>query len=294
MKRAFFLTIVWFIGLTALAHGELPGPLLGHVTDKDSGPEYLLNFNFGIEQWENGERHEEMNEQWLVKCHFPSIFTKKPTTYCSLDRTKFWLLKDDALATSLKYESIEETLKLIHADWESGVLDFSIVHKDKTTTEVKIRMIIEEKSIYLSSFQAYTIARGVFSDSLAPIEFRIPQYTYTLNVPIKMRGLRSEEEKKMDDLLSSLSQQDQKAWTDFKVEGAKKCDLFPYRKTHTEEQMIKEIIPGWEEGRELTVGELDLIKEYVIRDFSKCLGSSNISLDGQKNILETMRDTLKK
>jgi len=203
MKRVSLLTIGWFIGLTSFVYGDLRGPLAGGITNTDSGPQYHLDFNFGIERWENGKRSESFNELWDLNCSFSDIISKKPTTRCSLKRTFLWALFKDAVYPHFSmYDSSEGTLRFKHADWKNGELDFLLTHKDKTTTEVKIRMEIvdtgsaDHKLIFLRSFQAFSIARGLFPDStMVHIEQRIPKYTYTLNVPVKMRGFRSEKEK---------------------------------------------------------------------------------------------------
>jgi len=69
----------------------------------------------------------------------------------------------------------------------------------------------------------------------------------------------------------------------------------------TEEQLLKKIIPNWEKrkvevekGGKLTDSEKDLLQEYFSGQFSDCLANSNISLEGQKKIQETMLETLVK
>ncbi|MDA1304862.1 MAG: hypothetical protein O2999_11285 [Nitrospirae bacterium] len=216
-KQTIQFIIYFIIAFTSLAHGELPGPYLGFITDTDSRQKYNLTFNFGVEQWENDKRAEKMNERWLLQCVYPDNLAKNVSTWCHLDRTKFMQFGDEVFASSHDHYVSDGTLKLMDVDWERGILDLSVVHKDKTTTEVKIRMTIQNQSIYLDSFEAFAISRGLFPDSpMTVIEFRIPKYTYTLNVPIKMLGLRSEEDKKLEDMVASLSQQDQKAWEKFK------------------------------------------------------------------------------
>jgi len=291
VKRVSLLTISWFIGLTAFVYGDWRGPLTGGITNTDSGPQYHLDFNFGIERWENGKRSEKSYELWNLNCSSHNIVSKKPTSWCSLDQNFFWLHREDAVITfSHNFDSSEGTLRLIHTDWENGVLDLDIVHGDKSVTTVKIRMVLKDEIIYLRSFSAFAIRRGLSPDSpITPLEFRIPDYTYIVNVPVKMRGFRSEKEKKWDDILSSLSQQDQEAWENYQAEGLNKCDL---RNTSTIDQ-FREKIPDFkkrqveiQKGGEMTTDEKSLLKEYALGPMSECLARSNISLEGQKTILE--------
>ena len=208
MIRPILLTIGCFKLLTFVAYGGDTGPMVGLVTVTDSGPEYILyNFHFGIEQWENGNHAERMNELWWLECDSRGA-SKNLKAHCVLEQTKLWeLIKNEVYPTTIKYDSTAGNLNVDYVDWEKGKLDFTLIDKENKTTAVKIRMLIKEKTIYLSSFQALGISRGLFngslSDKLVPIEKRISPYTHTLNIPIKMRGMRPESEKNWKNLLSS-------------------------------------------------------------------------------------------
>ena len=90
MKRFIFLAFCVSIGWTQLVYGNSQGTYVGYVRHIGKVTEYHLRFNFGIEQWENGKRAKELNEQWQLNCHYPSMFGGGPITYCSMNRTKFW------------------------------------------------------------------------------------------------------------------------------------------------------------------------------------------------------------
>lgn len=217
---------------------------------------------------------------------------------------------DDVYPTINTYDSSEGTLKLIHVDWKNGEIDFSFVTPSlnplhRITFKISIRTGIldvetkDTKFRYLRSFQAFAMFITPSGD-FRTIEKRIPPYTYTLNVPVTMFGLRSEDDKKWDDLLSSLSQQDQEAWENYQAEGfVYKCrffdDLFEERNTHRKDQIRETIFPGWkkrkaelQKGGRLTADEKSRLKEYVLGHLSKCLARSNISSEGQQKILEPM------
>ena len=291
----FFAVIVG----TSVAKGEVLGPYLGFVKETESGVEYSLIFNFGLEQWENKKRSENLFHQWYLSCTYPDSVTRQLTTWCSIETDTFWISGEETIVHKENLYTSNGTLKLISVDWERGVLDFSMMHENKTTTEVKIRMIIKDKFIYLNSFEAFAIARGVFSDSLSPIEFRIPQYTYSLDMPIKIRGLRSENDKKWDDLFSSLSNADQQAWTNFKGNDLKQCKLFSDRRDQTEDQIMQQTVPNWEQrkieiekGGDLTPAETKGLKEYFSEHLVECFAKSHISLEGQKKIVEILTDRM--
>lgn len=297
----FFYSAIFcgFISFALVANGESIGPYLGFVEGTESSPEYFLTFNFGVDQWENGIRSEKLFEQWHLNCSYPDSLTKKLITFCSLDRDKFLIFEGEAILNRQESNSIDGTLRLINVDWERGVLDFTFVHKDKTTTSVQIRFARRGKSIYLRSFKALAVARGVFSDTFTTIEYRIPEYTYTRNIPMKMRGIKSELDKNRDDLISSLSQADQEAWKNFKSTVPNKCELFEENRNQNEDQIMRQIIPNWEERKaeiekkgNLTPDETNWLKKYLYGKMTECFASSNISSEGQKKILKVIMDTL--
>jgi hypothetical protein len=72
---------------------------------------------------------------------------------------------------------------------------------------MKYQKVAGSTMIYLTSFKAVGIG-GVLSGALEAIEHRIPKYTYTLNLPVVIRGMKSEEDKELDEMIGSLSHQD--------------------------------------------------------------------------------------
>jgi hypothetical protein len=157
-------------------------------------------------------------------------------------------------------------------------------------------MNLKDGYIYLDSFKAIGIARGILSDSMSFIEYKIPKYTYILNVPVEMRGLRSMDDKKWDDMIISLSKEDQTLWKKYKATSAQRCKA--WEKTG-DDQVLKKIIPnyetrksGLEKGGELTPEEKNKVGDYFAVEFSKCLANSGISKDGQKKIVDFLKQSL--
>ena len=151
-------------------------------------------------------------------------------------------------------------------------------------------MKVKDGTICLQSFKAIGIARGFsLSDTMTAIEYRIPKYTYTLNIPFEMRGLREEEAKKWDDMLTTLSKEDQKAWEKFRSEMPTKCKTL--NKTFTDEETLKKIMPDYEkrkpeldEGGPFTLEERTKLEGIFVEEWAKCISKSSISKDGQSKI----------
>jgi hypothetical protein len=179
-----------------------------------------------------------------------------------------------------EYYSSDGTLRLLNADWQRGRLDFTVVHSDKSTIEVMLRLKSTDNVIYLDSFKATGIARGLLSDTMTTIEYRIPKYTYMLNVPVQMRGLRSLEDKKWDDMFATLSRQDQYSWKKVQLENCKDVDG---------DAVLRKKLPNYQGGK-LTPDEERIIMDLVIDQWAKCLSNPGVSADGRGKIIKFFRE----
>jgi len=275
---------------TSLVNAEELGPYIGFYKGKGGSAEYHLTFNFGIEQWENNKQSTNQYQKWFLRASFPQPATKKRTTRCSLERLVITMWPETSLGTVIsQHNHYQEdgTLKLQRVDWEKGILDFSIALADLSTIEIALRMGLKNDRIYLKSFNAIGIARGMFSDTMTAIEYKIPKYTYTLDVPVKMTGLRSENDKKWDDMIGTLSEEDQIAWEKSKAEGAKCVDK-------EFDGNLKKIIPDSETREtDLTLEEKAKLEAAFFEQFNKCLSKSSISRDGQAKIANEIKRTLR-
>jgi len=298
MKRA--LQIAFFVVILSysVAQCEELGLYIGYFKGKGTNAEYNLTFNFGIEQWENEKLSTFRHQKWFLDCSYPDPLTRKPNTSCSLERTiidNWGKTSPGVVIGTRNHNTLDGTLKLLDAQWQRGKLDFNIVLDDNSTIEVMLRMKLKDGSIYLDSFKAISIARGILSNSMSSIEYKIPKYTYILNVPFEMIGLRSMDAKKWDDMIASLSKQDQASWDKFKTTSAQKCRALD--KT-TDEQVLKKIIPNYErrkseldKGAELTPEEKNKVADYFAEEFAKCLANSGISKNGQKKIVDSLKQS---
>jgi hypothetical protein len=282
---------------TSMVYAEQLGPFIGTYKGKGASAEYDLMFRFGIEQWEGDKKSSFRYQQWSIQASFPEPSTKKRVTWCNLERViidKWGKEMGGPIIATRTHSPTDGTLKFQHVNWEKGILDFSIVLDDLSTIEMMLRMTLKDGTIYLKSFKAVGIARGFLSDTMTAIEYRIPKYTYTLDVPVEMKGLRSEDDKKWDDMLGTLSKEDQIAWEKFRVEMPTKCKTL--NKTFTDEETLKKIMPDYEKrkpeldkGRPFTPEERSKLEAIFVEEWAKCISKSSISKDGQSKISNEMR-----
>lgn len=264
--------------------------IIGFEGGKDSTFNYNINFNFGIEQWEEGRLTTGRYQQWMLDCY---LYNKQSDTSCNLERVVIdkWAgeLIGGAMVTTHKHYSSDGTLRLNAVDWQKGKLDFTIIFTDKDTAEVMLRFKTKNTMLCLDSFKSFGIAKGWFSDSMVAVEYRIPKYTYILSVPMAMRGLRSMDDKKWDEMFATLSREDQVAWQKFKAGSEKQCNLYDNKSW---EQIIRKVIPDYEkrilktdEAEPFTPEEEKKVQALWADELlAKCLSKFGISSDGQKKI----------
>jgi len=270
----------------------LSKPGVGFVKDG----KYLLSVHFGIEQWEDGKKSTFRTQQWDLSCNSPSEFTEGGKTSCSLTRTVFdnWPGLGTAIVQSHNHYVEDGTLRIRNADWRNGRLDLAVIlpnlGKSEEPIEVAIRLAYERDSIYLDSFKAFGIHREVFGDSVVALEYRIPEYDYTMQLPVKIRGMKSEETRKRDELFRSLSAKDAELWR--QVGPA----LFDRLSSQDEQTVMSKVVPGWDGKRDLTEDENKRVARWVgetlINTAKQKLPGSGISPEGQKRILDFLSASL--
>ena len=194
-----------------------------------------------------------------------------------------------AIISAHRHYTSDGTLRLITADWEGGRLDFTIVNSDDSTTEAMLRMKIKRTLIFLDSFKATAITRGTsFLIPLTTIEYRLPKYTYTLNVPVLMRGLRPMADKTRADIFATLSNEDQNAWEELGNKNLSTCT-----NVGNTDELLKKITPNearrleLEKGADPTTDEKSKILNYFHAEMTKCLAHSKISPAGRKKIIDS-------
>jgi hypothetical protein len=191
-----FSLLPWFASAAPRATITPPDDhhIIGYI-NPDEIPQYQVDTYFGIEQWEAGQRTAFRIQQWWFWCRYPEFPSAKPTTGCGLSRVVIDRPAglDGVVISQYQHDLSDGTLRMRKADWVGGRLDLQLMHQDKTTTEIWIDLAYHDKRIYLKSFRALRTLRAMVSGEGVTIEYRIPKYTYILDVPVEMRGLKPKE-----------------------------------------------------------------------------------------------------
>jgi len=290
------LTLLFQVG-PVLAQSELR-TYVGSITEDKHYSISMLGF--GIEQFEGGKRTTHRFQLWDLLCNYPPdpLVGQPNETYCHVERTVLNRSGEDmGLGTYIGqylHSTLDGSLKLTNVDWNEGELDFQLILVDRTTIEVKLRVGYQDTSIYLKDFKAIGIARGIVSDTMEAIEYRIPEYTYTLDIPVRMKGLKSESDKRQEEMLQSLSQQDRAIWEQLED----KTPPSSFLEGHDFDQRLRQIIPEYDAikagERELTPEEERKTEGLILAEIRKWLERQGFSVEGLQKIFDFMSEGLSK
>jgi len=259
------------------------------------GPPFV-DCNFGIEQWEGGKRRDERYQQWHLKCESPA--QGQPS--CELQRTIYVMWSKDmggAWVDFDRHSTADGTLHLVNGRWQEGTLDFdvSIGTVTKDVLHVAMRLDVKDRFATLKSFKAMGVGRaGAFSlpdGNLEAVEFKIPEYTYTVNVPITLEGIRSEDDKRYDDMANGLSAEDRTAWHDGKCLATQKPST---------RQLLKQLPPGLQKKAKAAKQESDLTptenarvrqaaQGAFLQELDMCLRDDGMSEEGRQRVIKFVR-----
>lgn len=290
MQRIAILVLVL---VPVLAEAQrMDKPIIGSKLKDGS---YTLYFNFGIEQYENNKKADFRLQNWILNCSYPNEYAERPDkTYCYLNRTVYDRILTEDIGTTVTehfHSEADRNLHLQPVDWTNGKLDFTIRFTDGNTTEVMIRLKELGGILYMDSFKALGVARGFWSDSMSALEYRIPEYTYTLNLPIRFNGIKSEDDKRREEFENSLSASDRAIWL------AKAETLFR-EPTEEEEHELLKTIPGYAdlkaEKRKATPEEDRLLRQALVNMMMKNVREIGLSPDGTVRALKFMEGIFKK
>ena len=172
------------------------------------------SFSVGIEQWTQNQRETFRRQVWHFSCRAGDSEAPRTPVDCTVRRTVI----DAAMMGGLPivaehYHSLDdETLRIGRFDWEKGVAELSIVHTNGRNAEVTILFSERDGYYFLKEFSAAMLIREEPSGTVSVIEFRIPKYTYHVNVPIEIPGVSDAGLQTWDELFAKLSKADQDAW----------------------------------------------------------------------------------
>lgn len=148
--------------------------------------------------------------------------------------------------------------------------------------------------IYLTFFQAARIVRY-----RAKIDYKIPEYTYTFNVPIEMPGFKTEFMKEWYDMFTTLSERDQKLWNEFESKTIETCTWNSFG------DLLERIFPNQqrrmeiEKGAHITAEEQSRLEqglaEVLADELAKCFSDSKLTPAAREKIVRAfVQEMIKK
>jgi hypothetical protein len=297
------------------------GPIVGYRSDAKGRETYSLdNFAFGIEQIEDSRIGAARRQVWRLSCQCPAppllqgpgrrqqSSENKAPTYCRLERTVIddWRSKGGTaplglafpIVTMHDHDTYDGTLSDLEVDWPSGKLDFKVNYTDGTTTDVSIRLTWDGTAMYLQDFKGLAIHRGLTSDTLSVIEYRIPRYSSVIPVPFEFRGFKSSGEEAWDKLLLTLSPADQALWAAVRADRSNRPDFGEM--TKRAEAAIEKAVPDWQAvksgKRKLTPSEekrIDAVtQEALLGTITDWIARTNLSPEAKHRMQEHLTERM--
>jgi hypothetical protein len=280
------------------------------ATDKE--PRSLTCY-LGLDLWEEGKKSELIFQSWYLICSA----RVGHQVWCSLDRTliSMWGERYGALVSIHNHSTSDGSLKVWEFNLANWRVSFDVIYPSGERLPVLMRLKpkIEGQSRFLAveSFQAKGVVRDVlFSRSVVLQEWRLPEYSYTLNVPIILRGKKSTEAKARADMMKKLSTTDRQAYERIGSTGGAKCFdvwtwleqeplktlLAPYNEKlkEVERQQLKELKEMKETGESRMLSEADAeqqritkemfqkeeVKTFLHNKMRQCLAEAGMSREG--------------
>ena len=272
------------------------GQIIPRVKGQHIGNSYnrkRLYFKVGVEQWEQGKRSDSIHQRWHIEC---AVDAPRPS--CLVERLFIMDWKPSPSISIHEHNTEDGTLRLNRLDWQEGVLDMTLVVKDGETINVGIRFEKDGGSYYLKSFTAAGVHRSFFeTGEVSAIEYRVPDYTYTLNVALEMKGMKDAGLEEWDALFSSLSQSDQEAWRRYMAEkGRTSTDNLPQRIR----EKVRKKLPDFDfeavdsGKKEMTKQEEEIVgqaaAEVAVDTVAEQIGRTSLSPDAKRRILQHVRE----
>lgn len=307
-KRAGILLLA--LGALLFAGHAAEAILAASCTAHETEPR-SLTCSLGLEWWEDG-RKSNIFESWHLTCG-----EEGRQLWCALERRVF-LLSAKAVGTVVmvrRHLTSDGSVMVRRLDWAKGIVSFDVIEPPSTVgTAMPVVMHLKpmfagRSLLRVVSFQATRIAYKPSAAGLVSEEWRLPEYSYTLNVPIALRGRKSTDEKAREDFMKRLNAADRQVFERpssgecFDVEAWSKQEplktLFAsYDKKfkQIEREQLKALKKfeetGEGESQAFSVGDAELtrlvnelfnrkeVRTFLSRKMHRCLVEAGMSQDG--------------
>ena len=280
-KRTATLLLV----LGALLFGGLPAEAVpaAYCKATDKEPRSLTCY-LGLDLWEEGKKSELIFQSWYLICSA----RVGHQVWCSLERTliSMWGERLGGLVAIHNHSTSDGSLKVWEFNLANWRVSFDVIYPSGERLPVLMRLKpkFEGQSRFLAveSFQAKGVVRDVLlSRSVVLQEWRLPEVSYTLNVPIILRGKKSTDAKARDDMMKKLSTTDRQAYERSDL----KCFAVLAPGTWLEQEPLKTLLaPYVEKLKEVERQKLKGLKELKESGESRTL--SQAEAEGERIMKE--------
>lgn len=332
-----FKVLALLLGLAALGSAQAPKPNWisypeeqGKVIDWGDGKDHMLVFtgtrkpdkqgkaqhelnirNLGIDHWEDGKLVDDLWERWELKLADPSfspaITGKGP--HGTLERMIFsraWSQGNTAAVEIRNYSTTDGDFKILRLDWEKCELDFQLIGSTvDPPIECEVRWEVEKSAnpvlafAYLKSLRGLVTIRTLIKKQLVSIEYRPTEYNHVLNLPMEMKGMKTAGQKRWNELIRTLSPEDQIAWYQLRAHKNDWHDITEneviaaVRRKHPE--ITEAVLRSEKEPtKELNDMVLDASFELAQANTLDFFSHSNLSASGQKALTDFLMKDLRK
>lgn len=246
--------------LGALLFGGLPVEAVPAASCLASDKEpRSLTCDLGLELWEEGKKSEHIFQRWHLTC------SAGGQPWCTLERTLITLWSEEVggVVAIHRHSTLDGSLKVWWHDWANRRLSFDVVYPggERMPVLMHLKPAFKDFSSLLKveSFQAKDVVRTLLSKAVVSQEWRLPEYSYPLNVPIALLGRKSTDDKADDDLTKKLSTTDRQALE--RIRSASRPGCFDVETWFKQEPLRTLLAPYEEKLKDLEREKLKGLKE---------------------------------
>lgn len=229
--------------------------------------------------------HDISWERWDIKIANPSYGYPFKGTYCEIIRQRFSRGFGDEGETYVfvdNYYNVgsDKSVIIDREDWEEGAINLRVDWGTKGTwyyadgnqpLNIEIRFKQAEGSFPMAILKSLRVTSAVRDYSgekkLHLVEYKMVDYDQVVMMPIKLHGMKEAGMRKWDQMIATLSKEDQEAWEAMKS-NRKALEMSDYEQKQLQEQITRKI-PGNEDPKFKPTPEQAKFIEDLILDSTK-------------------------
>ena len=256
----------------------------GRRVDKDGSVRHELNItDIGLQRFEDGVNYGYTWERWDLKIANPSYGYPFKGTHCELTRNRFTkgVTDSDTYIFVDYYSNSDRSIIIDREDWDAGAINLRVdwgmgkgswYYTDgNLPLNIEIRFKQVDGLFTMSNLNSLRVTSAVRDYSgekkLHLVEYKILDYDQVVMMPVKLQGVKEAGMKKWNEMIATLSKEDQDAWEAMKS-NRKALEMSDYEQKQLQEQITKKI-PGNEDPKFKPTPEQAKFLEDLILDSTK-------------------------